>query len=457
VSAAALIGVLLAIVMPLPWWWFAVMAVGTGVLVLAMDRPGAIGLLIVCCLCAAAWGQWRNARHSIRAPMLSAVAGQLVRVRIRVEQWPDARVMHIAGVGPCADHVRLRGAPRYQGTQFDMVARVGTDRLGRTVLYPGTMQRVTRGPPPGPVAVLRSLAAGRLRASPAPRGRAQSLVQASVLGRRDGPFNSLFKPFRDTGTAHLLAVSGLHLALVAGLVLVLRRFLSAPAQLDAWLVAAAACTMLLLVEVRPPLARAAAMGLTLALGPMLHRRLSGATALCVAGLVALLIEPAVVRQPGPQLSFTVVAALVWLLPVVEARARRELRRTSMVHRAWRTGLIAWLASTPIVLHHFGRAGPLAVPAGIAMVPMLTVLLGAGWCRVLLPPGVADIPTGWLMDWSSAALLWAVDLLVLIPGSTWATVRPPGWWAFLAEAVVLAGCLRPGRWCWAAVAGLWLLM
>ena len=114
---------------------------------------------------------------------------------------------------------------------------------------------------------LRQAAVDRLAADPQLSPHRQALVEASVLGRRNGAFRRVYGSFRDTGTAHLLAVSGLHLALVASMGLALRRLVGASPRMDALVLAFTALPLLLLVDVRPPLARAAAMALLLAFGP----------------------------------------------------------------------------------------------------------------------------------------------------------------------------------------------
>jgi ComEC/Rec2-related protein len=457
-SLAVVIGMVLSVCLGLPWWWWCGLTMGSCVVVLAMDRGRLTPpvLLAIVMLGAATWASTRLNGQGV--PVTSSMIGRLVVARVLVDDWPEARVLHIAGLPTHAvrgERIRLRGPGGYgQGAVLEGPVLVQMDARRKPILRPGAWT-LLRGPdPPSLLTLLRRAASNRLRAVPAPTRAGQALVQASVLGRRSGDFYRVFSPFQNTGTAHLLAVSGLHLALVAMLVLALRRLVRASPRWDAPVLALTALFMLLLVEVRPPLARAAVMALVLAMGPLLHRRLAGTTALCCALLLALLRDPGALHRPGPQLSFAVVAGLVWLLPCIEARARNELRLGGGWARSWRAGWVAWVISTPIVLHHFGRMGPLAVPAALLMVPVLTVLLGAGWARICTPPGpwqvVIDHVTGPVLQASSEVLLTMVDWLQQLPGATWHGARPAGWWVLCAEAIVVTCCLRPGRWAWGMV-------
>ena len=437
------------------WWWLMIAVGSTGWVLVGGLGHRTIALLLITTATFAGWSAWRGDHAQSLNRKLEPLVGRLVEIRAQVIDWPNVRVWWIEGSGQCHALARVSGAPQPSGTHICGLVLVQQDERGRLRLRCGG-RRATRfhRPSTGTVSgVLRSLheaASRRLAASPGPEGSAEALVQASVLGRRNGAFHKLYRPFLETGTAHLLAVSGLHLALLAALGLCVRRLVSAPPRCDALILAITSIIMLLLVEVRPPLARSAVMALVLAAGPMLHRRLAGGTALSAALLVALIIDPMIVFRPGPQLSFAVVGALVWVLPVVEARARENLNAGGPLKRAWRAGWVAWAVSTPIIMAHFGRAGPLAVPAAIAMVPVLTALLAAGWIRVLSPDSPLDVLTGWVLEVTAQGLLWAVDVIALIPGSAVVGTPQPLWWALAALAAVLWLCIRPGRWAWIMV-------
>lgn len=452
-TIAVLMGTLLGLFGPLPLWWWSVVGVGVACasLMSGSAAPRLPILAIVAMCTSAAWAQLRSQPTHHDHGQLVSLEGRFIIARVVVDRWPWGTINAVAdaqgGQLDFTGTVHLGGHPFDSGTILQGPGLVTRTKKGSLHLRMGGYASVVRRPQMSVIGTLKKAAVHRLADDPSPSSKRLALIEASVLGRRSVTFRRLYTPFRDTGTAHLLAVSGLHLALVASMGLALRRLVGASPGMDAVVLVLTAVLFLLLVDIRPPLARAVAMALVIALGPPLHRRLAGGTALAFALLVALILDPRVVTHPGPQLSFTVVAALVWVLPVVEARARLELRPMGSWRRAWRAGWLAWLVSTPIIMVHFGRAGPFAVPAGIAMVPMLTVLLGAGWIRVLTPPSPFDVLSGMCMDTSAGLMLWGADTLASIPGAAWIGPRPQGWWAVLAECVIFVAYLRPGAWVW----------
>ena len=458
-------GTLLGLVGLLPWWCWPVVGTSIACASLASGRAAPkLPILVVVVMCSgAAWAYWQSKPTHRDQSQLVPFEGRFIMARVVVERWPWGNIVAIAdGQGghlEISSTIHLGGFQCKPGTILQGLGLVTRNKQGLLHLRMGNCANVVRRPNIGVLGTIRNAAAHRLADDPRPSDQRLALIGASVLGRRSGTFRSLYTSFRNTGTAHLLAVSGLHLALVASMGLAFRRLVGASPSMDAVVLVCTAVLFLLLVDIRPPLARAVAMALVIALGPALHRRLAGGTALAAALLVALIHDPTVVIYPGPQLSFTVVAALVWVLPVVERRAQRDMRPNGPFFRTWRAGWLAWLVSTPIIMVHFGRAGPFAVPAAIAMVPVLTVLLGAGWIRVLTPPSPFDVLTGMGMDTSAGLLLWFADTLALIPGAMWIGPRPQGWWAVLAECVIFAAYIRPGAWVWlgggAVVALLWV--
>ena len=98
-----------------------------------------------------------------------------------------------------------------------------------------------------------------LKDSPIQSGINASIVSAIILGHRDEYWQEIALPFRDTGTAHLLAISGLHLAIVCGMVLLAARLFGFPPRRVVFIAIISTTLMLILADVRTPLARAGIM------------------------------------------------------------------------------------------------------------------------------------------------------------------------------------------------------
>ncbi len=302
---------------------------------------------------------------------------------------------------------------------------------------------------------LRERLASRVRAALAgrPAGR---IVPALVLGVRDGLDGEHRALLQATGTAHLFAISGLHIGLVAGFVLLavrafwarwpaLARRLAAP---RAGAVAGLAAALLYagLAGFALPTVRALVM-LAMLLGARIALRATApGTGLGRALAVVLALDPEAPLGAGFWLSFSAVAALLLLHG---ARPQAMRRR-----RWWRQGLVTqlWmgLAMAPVLLHLYGRvpllaplANALAIPwVGVVVVPVL--LLGT----LLLIPFPAAGTALLHLGATALDLLW--PLLSTLAGwdPGWGAVGAPGALAIgtavIALALIAAPPATPGR-------------
>lgn len=305
---------------------------------------------------------------------------------------------------------------------------------------------------------LRARLAGEIRARLGDRPGA-AIVLALGLGIRDGISPGQWRVLRRTGTAHLMAISGLHVGMAAGLGWLLAggwpRRPGGPGRRQRGTVAALALASAYaaLAGFSLPTRRALVM-LAAGLGSRLLGREAGALRpLCAALVTVLVADPLVPLSPGFWLSFLAVAAL---LATVGARP--------LPPPGWRTAVAAqpavWLALLVPGLTVFGGLAPVAplvnlvaIPLfGIAVVP--AVLLGlallvtwpaaGGWLLGLVATtlerlwpaleAAATVPGAWL-SWPG---LPTVALVVLALGATLglAPAGLPGRW--LAPALLAAG-------------------
>ncbi len=227
--------------------------------------------------------------------------------------------------------------------------------------------------------------------------RARGLVEALVLGRRDGLDPELREAFARSGLAHLLAISGLHVATVAGIVAavvgwVLRwlgslseaRWLEAgrtgPAARVVALVAAGSYVLL---AGAPTSARRAAIMVAVALlATSLRRRLSGWTALGAALFGVLLLDPEAATSLGLALSVVSVAGLLALRRSRVAGERggkphpwgRLYRFATSLLGVFLASLATLLATAPFSAWAFGRVPVAALWTNVLVLPVFALLL-----------------------------------------------------------------------------------
>ncbi len=267
-------------------------------------------------------------------------------------------------------------------------------------------------------------------ALPGPRG---GLVRALSIGDRSGIDDATRTAFQTAGLSHVLAVSGLHLAVVSGLLVLLlvgmfRRVPRVALGFGAHR-AAAVCALpvvavyTLLVGATPSAVRAALMVGALLVAHAFSRLREAWSALALAVLLMVAWDPATLGDVGFQLSFAAVAALLRIQPALADRLAPHRHRWPTLLRAPVEAGLATIAATigtlPLVLRHFGVvpvAGLLAnLPAGPLAALVVVPLSLTGGLLAAISPGLAR-PVLELAGWSAQLLLSLAETAAGLPGA-----------------------------------------
>ncbi len=337
----------------------------------------------------------------------------------------------------------------------------------------------------------RERAGASLRRGLAGRPEVAQVLRALVLGYDEELPPELRRRFVATGTFHLFAISGTHMALLALLTAGVLRL--AGISLVYWFPAVAPVLAVFTVMVGAPASavRGSLMAALWLLGPLVGRRNDGASALALAGFLILLASPGELFSPGFILSFVTVAGLLCVAPFLTKAAEEDLPPVDPARERWRilaagawryfrfcaaASAAAWLASMPLMAYWFNIWSPLTALANVPVIPLAAVALGLGFLAMLagsIHPCLAagfnwiniapvTIIQAWLAFVQSlpfcqllvksppvwAMLCWYAGLGVLVwrrqalPPAL-AGAAPPGRSAFECEAVVR----RAGPRCW----------
>jgi competence protein ComEC len=226
-----------------------------------------------------------------------------------------------------------------------------------------------------------------------------SLAKGILLGLRHDIPSSLYQDFRDSGTAHLLAISGLHMAIVSGILLSASVWLFGKRRPTYFLLTLGALwSYAVLAGMSPSVMRAAIMVSLFLLGAYLGRQRSGITAVAFAAAIMVAIDPQILWQVSFQLSFAAVLGITILTPTFQQWGSKT-RAPAIVVDSFAYSLGAIIATLPLVAYHFGYVSLVSLPATFFALPVLTavIVLSAlvGFIGLLSLP-VAQV-IGWL-DW-----------------------------------------------------------
>ncbi len=298
--------------------------------------------------------------------------------------------------------------------------------------------------------------------------RQSELAAAVLLGVREEIDAERVEGFVTTGTVHLLAISGLHVGILAWVLHFALRLLLVRQQRALLIVVLAVMAYTVLSGARPPAVRATILVLILCGAQYFGRRPQPFNSLAAAGLVVLALNPADLFRVGVHLSFLAVAGLMWFAPgwfgstkdhdpldrlVAENRDWQFRVLWFLWHSARQLALVSatvWLLTLPLVMARFHVFTPVAVLLNTVLwIPMVIALSSGfgvllfGW---LLPPLGAFC--GWCCNGSLWFLQWCVDRVAAAPASYSWVPGPAEWWlvGFYGPLALWAAvpALRPTR-------------
>ncbi len=271
-----------------------------------------------------------------------------------------------------------------------------------------------------------------------PTDESTQLLLAMTLGQKTALNDEVSEPFMRSGTMHIFAISGLHIALIAGILIALLRVAQVPRG---------ACGLIVLPLIwfytaatgwQPSAIRSTIMMSVIIGGWSLKRPSNLLNSLSAAGFIILLWDPQQLFQASFQLSFFVVLSIALFSPPLEALRDRLLQTDPLLPREllsrprrWldsllrglatslTTSLAAWLGSLPLTAYYFHLFSPVTLLANLVIVPLsgvaLMANLGSLLCGTWFPFGTE------LFNNAAWFAMW-----LMVHGSEWFTKIPGGW-------------------------------
>ena len=266
-------------------------------------------------------------------------------------------------------------------------------------------------------------------------------LMALLLGIRDDPADPLIRSFREAGASHVLALSGMHLGIVAALILFcVKPLLGTP---RAYLLSLPLLAgYIWLVGLRPSLLRAGIMYFVLSVKICGGRRLDALSVLAVACVTILCIDPISFGALSFRLSFLALLGIMTVGTAAAAYLSPYLPRWLSLPISMSVG--AQAGTLPVVASQFGVFYPIGVITSVVISPLIVVYLWTGILFVLL--SLLAVPFPYMIFVSNAVLelmafirtlvVFAVSLFARIPALPIDNWAAPGFGSVLGICVVV---------------------
>ena len=369
---------------------------------------------------------------------------------------PGQTVMTTAHLSPPAGPVEPGGFDFARMAWFERLGAVGYTRVPLLEAAP---------PDPGPALLVfrarMALSAGVQEALPGPRG---AFATAILTGDRSAIPAEALEDLRGANLAHLLAISGLHMGLLTGVVFAVIRggialvpwaALRLPGKKIAALGAlAAGAVYLALSGGNVPTVRAYVMVSVVLVAVLLDRRAISLRSVALAATLLLVMTPEALSGPGFQMSFAATTALVAAFAAVRDWRASLPPWALAVGTVVLSSAVAGAATAPFAAAHFNRFTDYGLIANLLSVPLMGALvMPAGVvAAVLAPLGLAE-PALRVMGWGLGWILGVADWITALDGALSPVVAPRAGVLPLLSLGALFVVLWRGRARWAGGAAM----
>ncbi|MDD5044021.1 MAG: ComEC/Rec2 family competence protein [Candidatus Omnitrophica bacterium] len=218
------------------------------------------------------------------------------------------------------------------------------------------------------------------------RGVPLAVLEAMLLGERQGIPAYLSTAMMHTGTIHILVVSGFNVGIVAFIALLalkIMRLARRPRYFVTILIIILYC---LITGASLPVVRATIMAIAILAGKLLKREANVYQSLSLSALLILFFNPSQLFNVGFQLSFASVLALIALYPKIYALFPEKLCRINMLRlliQVFSASSSAWLGTVGLVAYYFNIFSVLGIPANMLIAPYASLITAAALSLVFI--------------------------------------------------------------------------
>ncbi|MEW4486954.1 DNA internalization-related competence protein ComEC/Rec2 [Thalassoglobus sp. JC818] len=293
--------------------------------------------------------------------------------------------------------------------------------------------------------------------------KSQSLALSMLLGDRTQLTKQDREIFQESGAMHLLAISGLHVGILAGFVTLISRLVGLSERKTAVAILVVTVLYAGLTNHRPPVLRATLLICLVIFGTTRRRHVDLLNALACCAIILLLISPEDLFDLGAQLSFLAVLAIIWSIDLLKRLRVTSSKSDVLLSENWRwvertkpalrwlaqgTVITAtiWFVTFPLILSSFHIVAPIGLLLNLLLIPVAGLVLGAGYVFLLtgwfLP--VLGHFTGTVFDTALRWFLWIIQSGADLPGGHFCFSGFPSWW-LAGFYVLLPVCVSVSQW------------
>lgn len=240
-------------------------------------------------------------------------------------------------------------------------------------------------------------------------GESGAFAAAIITGDRSGMGQDSLGALRASNLAHLLAISGMHMGILAGFIFALVRYGLAlwPTVALRWPIKKIAALVAMIVAAgylamsggNVSTERAFIMVAVMLTAVLFDRRALTLRAVAIAALIVLTLRPEALFGPGFQMSFAATTALVFVFSIMRGVEATWLPRWMRpVVAVFTSSLVAGLATAPFAAFHFNQIAQFGLAANLLSVPLMgTIVMPAAVLAAILAPLGLEMLGLWIMD------------------------------------------------------------
>jgi competence protein ComEC len=245
-------------------------------------------------------------------------------------------------------------------------------------------------------------------------GEEGKFLKGLVVGERSEISAEVKTSFINCGVMHILAVSGLHVAIVVLILLAIFQIIRLPDKWGMILTIVLLVYYIFLTGSAPSVSRSVIMAIVFLVGKLMERKTDMYNTLAVSALILLLIDSKQLFQPGFQLSYAAVASIVYLYPKIfklKELLPEKITSNRLIYfilAALAVSVAAGIGTLPFTSIYFGKISIVGFIANIIVVPLSNIILALGMLSVAL-----SFISFWVASIYAEITLWLTFIMLKI--------------------------------------------